>query len=86
MSKTNSLPGKTELLRLYERMLILRDFELSAQAMYKKGEMPGFIHLYVGQEAVATGAGACTFTIPSTVSMEPTGSSPRVFPMPWARE
>lgn len=55
MSKTNSLPGKTELLRLYERMLILRDFELSAQAMYKKGEMPGFIHLYVGQEAVATG-------------------------------
>ncbi len=54
------MPSQTEipradLLRLYERMVLLRQCELAAQAAYKKGEMPGFIHLYVGQEAVAVG-------------------------------
>jgi 2-oxoisovalerate dehydrogenase E1 component len=46
---------RAELLRLYELMVLLRQFELAAQAAYKKGETPGFIHLYVGQEAVAVG-------------------------------
>ena len=40
---------------LYRRMLLIRQFELAAQRDYKAGKMPGFIHLYVGQEAVATG-------------------------------
>lgn len=44
-----------ELLRLYEQMGLLRQFELAAQARYKAGEMPGFIHLYIGEEAVAVG-------------------------------
>lgn len=48
-------PDKAELLHLYERMVLLRQFEEAAGAHYKKGEMPGFIHLYVGQEAVAVG-------------------------------
>lgn len=48
-------PSKAELLHLYERMVLLRQFEEAAGAHYKKGEMPGFIHLYVGQEAVAVG-------------------------------
>lgn len=43
------------LLKLYEEMQLIRRFELTAQDVYKKGEMPGFIHLYVGQEAVAVG-------------------------------
>jgi len=43
------------LLRLYEQMLLIRRFELTAQEVYKKGEMPGFIHLYVGEEATAVG-------------------------------
>ncbi|GAT35182.1 2-oxoisovalerate dehydrogenase E1 component [Terrimicrobium sacchariphilum] len=47
--------NREDLLRLYERMVLLRQSELAAQAAYKKGEMPGFIHLYVGQEAVAVG-------------------------------
>ena len=42
-------------LRLYRQMVRLRRFELTAQEHYRKGEMPGFIHLYVGEEAVATG-------------------------------
>ena len=49
------LPSKTALLRLYETMVLLRQFELAAQACYKAGEMPGFIHLYIGEEAVAAG-------------------------------
>lgn len=43
------------LLHFYQRMVLLRQSELAAQTAYKKGEMPGFIHLYVGQEAVAVG-------------------------------
>jgi 2-oxoisovalerate dehydrogenase E1 component len=46
---------REQLLKLYEQMFLLRQAELAAQAAYKKGEMPGFIHLYVGQEAVAVG-------------------------------
>ena len=47
--------SRDELLLLYERMVLLRQFELAVQAHYKRGEVPGFIHLYVGQEAVAVG-------------------------------
>ena len=50
-----STPDGAELLRLYEQMVLLRQFELAAQARYKAGEMPGFIHLYIGEEAVAVG-------------------------------
>lgn len=50
-----SLPSRADLLRLYEQMVLLRQFELAAQARYKAGEMPGFIHLYIGEEAVAVG-------------------------------
>lgn len=50
-----SLPKKEECLRLYEKMFLLRHFEQTAGILYKKGEMPGFIHLYVGEEATAVG-------------------------------
>ena len=43
------------LLALYEQMMLIRRFELTAQDVYRKGEMPGFIHLYVGEEATAVG-------------------------------
>jgi 2-oxoisovalerate dehydrogenase E1 component len=36
-------------------MVLLGRFELTAQDIYKKGQMPGFIHLYVGEEATAVG-------------------------------
>lgn len=55
MARTLGTPTPPELLRLYEQMLQLRQFELAAQARYKAGEMPGFIHLYIGEEAVAVG-------------------------------
>lgn len=43
------------LLDLYARMKLLREFETRAGRHYRAGEMPGFIHLYVGEEAVAVG-------------------------------
>lgn len=50
--------GRREALR---RMLTIRTFEETAGDMFADGEIPGFVHLYIGQEAVAVGAcGALT--------------------------
>ncbi len=51
------------LLALYERMLLLRRFEQAAQTACRKGETPGFLHLYIGEEA--TGVGICDHLRPS---------------------
>ena len=40
---------------LHERMLRIRFFEEAAGRLFEANKMPGFIHLYVGQEAVAAG-------------------------------
>ena len=58
-SKSNDLAGldRTTLLDLYSQMALLRTFELEAQKVFRKGEIPGFIHVYVGQEA--SGVGIC---------------------------
>jgi len=40
---------------LHERMLRIRFFEEAAGRLFEANKMPGFIHLYVGQEAVASG-------------------------------
>ncbi len=50
-----AMPDFPTRLRWYRQMFLLRRFELTAQECYRRGEMPGFIHLYVGQEAVAVG-------------------------------
>jgi 2-oxoisovalerate dehydrogenase E1 component len=48
-------PDASLLLGLFEKMVLLRKFELAAQVSCRSGETPGFLHLYLGQEAVATG-------------------------------
>ena len=50
-----NLPDKALLLGLFEQMSLLRKFELAAQIACRKGETPGFLHLYIGQEASAVG-------------------------------
>ena len=50
-----AIPAPAASLALYEQMVLIRRFELAAQKQYKAGRMPGFIHLYVGEEAVAVG-------------------------------
>ena len=41
---------------LYERMLLIRRFEEESARHYMAGKIRGFLHLYIGQEAVAVGA------------------------------
>ena len=43
------------ILKLYETMLKIRLFEETESRIYRSGEQEGFIHLYIGQEAIATG-------------------------------
>ncbi len=45
-----------ELLEMHRRMLLIRGFEQRVSALYRDGEVPGFVHLSIGQEAAAVGA------------------------------
>ena len=45
----------------YELMLLIRQFELKAEEMYKMaGKIRGFFHAYIGQEAIAAGCMTAT--------------------------
>lgn len=44
---------------MYLRMIRIREFESKAQSLFADGKIPGFVHLYLGEEAVATGVCAC---------------------------
>jgi pyruvate dehydrogenase E1 component alpha subunit len=44
------------LLDLYRQMCLCRRFEEAAAKAYSQGKVSGFLHLYIGQEAVALGA------------------------------
>jgi TPP-dependent pyruvate/acetoin dehydrogenase alpha subunit len=39
----------------YARMALIRAFELRVSTLYRDGEIPGFVHTSLGQEAVAVG-------------------------------
>ena len=41
---------------MQRRMLLIRGFEERVSALYRDGEVPGFVHLSIGQEATAVGA------------------------------
>jgi 2-oxoisovalerate dehydrogenase E1 component len=43
-------------LELHRRMLVIRGFEERVATLYRDGEIPGFVHLSIGQEAAAVGA------------------------------
>src|SRR6185312_14490917 len=45
-----------DLLEMHRRMLVIRLFEERVSALYRDGEVPGFVHLSIGQEASAVGA------------------------------
>lgn len=48
--------NRQEALALYRAMLLIRRFEERSQQLYLEGKIGGFLHLYIGQEAVAVGA------------------------------
>lgn len=44
-----------QLAEMYRQMVLIREFEEKCQEMYTRAKIGGFLHLYVGQEAVAVG-------------------------------
>jgi acetoin:2,6-dichlorophenolindophenol oxidoreductase subunit alpha len=51
-------PSASVLLELYERMLLIRRTEERLSAESTAGSLPGAVHLYIGEEAVAVGVSA----------------------------
>lgn len=47
--------NKTKALELLYQMLLIRSFEEKSAEQYTKAKIRGFLHLYVGEEAVAVG-------------------------------
>ncbi|MDQ7111806.1 thiamine pyrophosphate-dependent dehydrogenase E1 component subunit alpha [Staphylococcus simulans] len=47
--------NKEEARWIYKTMNEIREFEDKVHEIFGKGEIPGFVHLYVGEEGVATG-------------------------------
>ncbi len=47
--------GKEDLLKAYRTMKTIREFEERLHVDFGRGEIPGFVHLYAGEEAAATG-------------------------------
>ena len=46
---------KEQAVEFYRQMLLIRRFEEASSRMYMQGKIRGFLHLYIGQEAVAVG-------------------------------
>ncbi len=61
MSQTH--PSTEDLESMLRMMLRIRRFEESLARLFKRGKLPGFVHLYIGEEAVAVGA--CSALAPS---------------------
>ena len=47
--------GKDDLLTAYRTMKTIREFEERVHVEFATGDIPGFVHLYAGEEACATG-------------------------------
>src|SRR5919202_2912185 len=43
------------LVDLYKKMALIRAFEEATQRSFRQGKIGGYLHVYIGQEAVATG-------------------------------
>ena len=52
----NDVAASSHLAQLYRQMLLIRRIEEESARAYAMGKIGGFLHLYIGQEAVAVGA------------------------------
>ena len=50
-----SKPSEDRMLWMYRKMVEIRQFEEAAGTLYQSGQLPGFLHLYIGEEATAVG-------------------------------
>ena len=46
--------GESDLLKAYRTMKMIREFEERIHLEFATGDIPGFVHLYAGEEAIAT--------------------------------
>ena len=60
----NASMSKADKIALYTKMARIRHFEQRCIRIYQQGKIGGFLHLYVGQEAVAAGTGPAEQTPP----------------------
>ncbi len=84
LKKQDYSKDKKFLLKAYEEMLLIRRFEEKAGQLYGMGQIGGFCHLYIGQEAVAVGVQAALSPNDSVITsyrdhgqMLATGSDPK---------
>ena len=47
---------KGQVAEYYRKMLLIRRFEEASGRLYMQGKIKGFLHLYIGQEAIGVGA------------------------------
>ena len=55
LASKNKSQTNADLLKFYREMLLIRRFEEKAGQLYGMGLIAGFCHLYIGQEAIASG-------------------------------
>lgn len=55
LPETLRAADKDETMHAYREMLRIRRFEEAAARAYTRGKISGFLHLYIGQEAIAVG-------------------------------
>jgi pyruvate dehydrogenase E1 component alpha subunit len=56
-SRTMGFPlEKDDLLEMYRQMYLIREFEEASAQQYAMGKIAGFLHLYIGEEAIAVGS------------------------------
>jgi len=53
--KTKIKLSKDDASSIYYNMYLIRKFEEKCAQLYQMGQIAGFLHLYIGQEAIATG-------------------------------
>ena len=54
--KTSNPLDKEQALEFYSLMMLIRRFEEAAERLYQRGMIRGFLHTYIGEEAIAVGA------------------------------
>ena len=58
MTTPGSTLERSEALALHRTMVLIRVFESRVEELFKAGKLPGFVHTYLGEEAIA--AGVCS--------------------------
>jgi pyruvate dehydrogenase E1 component alpha subunit len=54
-SQQTGTPHREKLIEYYRQMMLIRRFEEAAAVQYQRRKIGGFLHLYIGEEAVAVG-------------------------------